>query len=95
MQMSEKQHDNIVIDFADDDSNENTGRHNPSFHLEFTSFSEKNEMMMISKRCKKTNEPSQQILPTMQIIAQGILEYDIHICTHINLKCLQSLFTKI
>ena len=37
-------------------------------------------MMMISKRCKKTNEPSQQILPTMQIIAQGILEYDIHIC---------------
>ena len=40
----------------------------------------KNEMMMISKRCKKTNEPSQQILPTMQIIAQGILEYDIHIC---------------
>ena len=47
MQMSEKQHDNIFMDFADDDSNENTGRHDPSFHLEFTSFSEKNEMMMI------------------------------------------------
>ena len=78
--MSERQRDNIVIVFAGDDGND------PPFHFKFTS-SSKNEMMMMLKRCKKTNEPSQQILPTMQIIAQGILEYDIHICIHIHLKC--------
>ena len=50
----------------------------------------KNEMMMISKRCKKTNEPSQQILPTMQIIAQGILEYDIHLLQKFELKGMAS-----
>ena len=73
MQMSEKQHDNIVIDFADDDSNENTGRHDPSFHLEFTSFSEKNEMMMISKRYRRqTSRLSRSFLPC-RLLLRGYL----------------------
>ena len=52
LSMSERQRDNIVkLVFADDDSND------PPFHFKFTS-SSKNEMMMMLKRCKKTNEPS-------------------------------------